>query len=280
MQESSIRFINFIMTINRNRLLACVFLGIFVATGGAQEPVVEEKKAEEVPAYVIKFGNLPQEKREAYGGHKLKAEQFFRQKRTFESLDEIHQALLIFDEDPGMWNLMGSCHVEFRSFEKASEAFRRALALNEKNTGILFNLAEMDFVTKNWKGCIEKMATLNELFEENSDGELSDSVLQIHRLALFKRMLAHLKLGEEKKARQLAEDSWEDFDDTPFTYYSKAALSYFEGEEEEAVSWLRSAARVFGGLAVANWQDTLIEFGYVRSFYGGDEGGEIELSDE
>lgn len=216
----------------------------------------------------------------AYGEHKMKGETFFRQKRTFESLEQIHLALKIFDEDPSMWNLKGSCHVEFRSFEKAREAFKRALAIDGDNTGVLFNLAEMDFVTKEWKGCSEKMTTLMEKLEEGSNGEMSEPTLNLHHLALFKKMLSQLKLGQEEEARQLAKDNWEDWDDTPFTYYSKAALSYFEEDEEEANRWIMSAVRVFGGLdAVANWQDTLIEFGYVKSFYGGEE-GEIDVSDD
>ena len=239
---------------------------------------VEAEKVAEIPAYVTKFTNLPQEKREEYGGFKLKAEQFFRQKRTFESLDEIHKAQKIFDEDPSLWNLQGSCYVEFRSFNKARKAFRKAQAIDPNNTGILFNLAEMDFVTKNWKGCAQKMTELMGKLKENSGEEMTGGTLDLYRLALFKKMLSQLKLGQKDEARQLAKDNWEDWDDTPFTYYSKAALAYSEGEDQEANDWINSAVRVFGGLdRVANWQDTMIEVGYVRSFYGGDE-NEIDIS--
>jgi tetratricopeptide (TPR) repeat protein len=268
------------MTLYRKAFLTSALLGFLVGVGYAQESIESEDGQKAVPAFVAKFGNLPEEDRKNYGEHKLKAEQYFRQKRTFEALDEIHQALAIFDEDPAMWNLLGSCHVEFRSFEKAREAFQRAIALNPGNTGVLFNLAEMDFVTKQWKDCVEKMKKLIVNLEEMSKGEMSEPALQLHHLALFKQMLSLLKLGQEDEARKLAEDNWEDWDDTPFTYYSKAALAYFEENEEEANRWIRSAVRVFGGLEqVANWQDTLIEYGYVRSFYGGDSDTEIEISE-
>lgn len=267
--ERNLGAINFVMKTKFPFILVFAALGLFSGVAAGQG---EEKKEADVPAFVIKFTNLPEEERRAYGEHKLKAEQFFRQKRTFESLDQIHQAQDIFDEDPTLWNLKGSCHVEFRSFDKAREAFQRALALDKDNTGILFNLAEMDFVSKEWKDCITKMATLTERLEEKSKGEMSEAVQNLHHLAVFKRMLAHLKLGEEDKARELAEENWEDWDDTPFTYYSKAALAHHAKDEDEANRWIMSAIRVFDGLqGVANWQDTLIEFGYVKSFYGGDD---------
>lgn len=263
------------MMMNRKLLIVLACIGSFSGLLNAQELKGEEGR----PEFVVNFGNLPLEKREAYAVLQSKAQQFFRQKRTFESLDQIHQALEIFDEDPSMWNLKGSCHVEFRSFSKAKEAFRKGLALSPENTGILFNLAEMDFVTKDWKDCIDKMTTLTKRLEENAEGEMPEGTLNLHRLALFKIMLSHVKLGKLDEARELAEANWEIWDDTPFTYYSKAALAYAEEDDQEASRWIMTAVRVFGGLdQVANWQDTLIEFGYVKSFYGGEEGDKIDIS--
>ncbi len=231
-----------------------------------------------VPAYVAAFENLAKEERENYGALKLKAQQFFRQKRIFEALEEVHSALKIYDGDPGLWNLKGSCYVEFRSFEKALESFAKAYEIAPASTGILFNLAEMDFVTKNWRSCIKRMTKLTSILEEEADGEISEGILPLHRLAIFKKMLSFISLGEKAKAVELAESYWDEWDDTPFTYYSKAALAYSEDNEEEATRWIVSAARVFGGIqAVGSWQDTMIEFGYVRSFYGGENSGDIEI---
>lgn len=232
----------------------------------------EAAEAPEVNAIMRAFGNLPEEKRNLYQEHRAKAEQYFRQKRTFECLDEIHKGLEIFEEDPALWNLKGSCHVEFRSFEKAKEAFRRSLALEEQNTGVLFNLAEMDFVTKNWKGASAKFSSLTAKLEKQVEGDLEGPILDLHRLALFKKMLSELKLGNLEEAQAIAEKNSEDWDDTPFTYYAKAAMAFHEGDEETANGWVMSAVRVFGGMeGVANWQDTLIEIGYIKSFYGGEE---------
>lgn len=250
-------------------LIISVVVGPFCSLSSAQDEAAVAKKAE--PAFVTKFGNLPQEKREAYGALKVKAEQFFRQKRIFECLDKIHEASEIFDEDPATWNLKGSCYVEFRSFNKARNSFQRALALEPNNTGVIFNLAEMDFVCNDWRDCIKKMKAFRKHVEKQSP-ELEGGALDLHRLAAFKQMIAHLKLGDTASATQLAEKNWADWDDTPFTDFSKGVLAIEADDQEVGDRWIKSAMRVFSNSAqLPNWQDTMIEAGYLKSFYGGDD---------
>ncbi|MGB2454301.1 MAG: hypothetical protein ACPIG7_06890, partial [Akkermansiaceae bacterium] len=62
-------------------------------------------------------------------------------------------------------------------------------------------------------------------------------------------------------------------DDSPLFYFGKAALSYAKDDGKGAEQWLARATRIFrsaNGALLAPWQDTLIEFGYIKSFYGGD----------
>lgn len=232
----------------------------------------EPEAAPQMNAIMQAFSNLPKEKRMEYQEHRAKAEQYFGQKRTFECLEEIYKGIKIFDQDAALWNLQGSCYVEFRSFEKAKESFRRSLALQKENTGVLFNLAEMDFVTKNWKGASAKFGSLSEALKKKVQGEMEGPLLELHQLALFKKMLSEIKLGNLAEAEAIAKNNSEEWDDTPFTYYSKAALAYHADDQEAGNDWVMSAVRVFGGMqGVANWQDTLIEIGYIKSFYGGEK---------
>ncbi|MBK1834977.1 tetratricopeptide repeat protein [Roseibacillus ishigakijimensis] len=256
---------------SRSLLLALLTAGALQGLAFSQEAPAQNQA---LPAHAERFSNLPEETRKEYGQHRLKAEQFFRQKRIFEALDQIHQGLAVFDEDPNLWNLKGSCHVEFRSFEKALEAFEKAYAIDSRNSGYLFNIAEMHFVLKNWEECLQGMAELRSRLdsEVGAAEKMPEPVLNLYRLSLFKSMLCHLKLGNEEKAREIATANSVDFDDTPFTYYAKAALAFHEDDREAASDWIRSAVTVFGGVQnVANWQDTIIEFGYVKSLYGGGE---------
>lgn len=240
-----------------------LFLGLAGALS-AQQP--EADKA--MPAFVKEFSNLAQEDRESFGLLRSKAQEYFGQDRVFESLEKLHEAAKIFENDPAVWNLRGACYVKLRSFEQAKESYERALAIEENNLGVLFNLAEMDFVTANWKGASEKFGNIAKKISGEVDGPLEGQALSLQRLALFKKLLCEYKLGNEESARKIAEDHWDNFDDTPFTNYSKAALALFEGDEEKGNEWLASASRVFGREGeIDNWQDTLIEIGLVRSLY-------------
>ncbi|MEM9081206.1 MAG: tetratricopeptide repeat protein [Verrucomicrobiota bacterium] len=261
----------------RTKLLVAAVISAGLAVGVAQEQQAEEKILE-MPAHVLAFENLGMEQKKAYWELKVKIQQFATQKRIFECLEKIHEAKKIFDQDPGVWNIQGSCYVEIRAFNKAASAFRQALAIDPNNIGVMFNLAEIDFVTKQWEGAVAKFLDFIEALEE-SNSEMEGNVLELHRLAKFKVMLSQLKLGEIDEAKELAK-AYEEFDDTPFRFYSKAALAYFSEDEELANEWLGTAFRVYQNPELlANWQDTLIEYGYIKSFYGGEAPGEIELEE-
>lgn len=245
--------------------LACISSGSLFAQANSL-------KVDEIPSFQLAFENLPKEEKQKYAEMRMKADQFFRQKRIFEALEQINEAKQIFDEDPLLWNLLGSCHVEFRSFAKASEAYRKALSLQPNNRGVQFNLAEMDFVTKKWADSEAKFLKFAEAIEEEHDDLNAPNVMELHRLSHFKRLLCKIKLDDRAGAEQIYEKYSDDLDDSPFTYYSRAAFAFADDDEEKAQEWLASAARVFAKpQLLANWQDTLIEFGYIKSFYGGDE---------
>lgn len=248
------------------------YLGILLL-GTATMLTAQGPQAEKpIPEFVKEFSNLAEKDREQFGLLRAKAQEFFGQKRIFESLEKLHEAEKIFKNDPAIWNLRGACYVELRKFEEARESYQKALAIEENNLGVLFNLAEMDFVTARWEGGSEKFGNIVKKISGEVDGPLEGQALDLQRLALFKKMLCDYKLGKEDAAQKIAEDHWDDFDDTPFTYYSKAALALLEGDEETGHGWIRSAIRVFGSAqAVGNWQDTMIEIGLVKSFFGNSE---------
>ena len=55
-------------------------------------------------------------------------------------------------------------------------------------------------------------------------------------------------------------------------YYAQAALAYDEGNLVKAEEWLAMAGRIFQKPEIlAPWQDTLVEYGYIKSFYGDEE---------
>lgn len=217
-------------------------------------------------AYQQEFLNLPLERRTEYSKHFEEAVRLFKDKRIFETLDELTKAELIFKDDPNRLSLLAACQVEFRSFDKAMKALQRAGELLGDDANNSFNIGEIYFVTHKWKEA-------NDVFEKilarvsKNEGKLDATLL---RLIEFKVLLCKIKLGKKEEAQVLSE-KYDFLDDSPYYYYSKAALCYDKDDLVGAEEWLSRASRIFQNSdLVSPYQDTLIEFGYIKSFYGND----------
>ncbi|TAG10770.1 MAG: hypothetical protein EAZ42_02705 [Verrucomicrobia bacterium] len=209
-----------------------------------------------------KFLNLPEESRKDFAKHIGEASRYFQQKRIFEAMEEIRLAELIFSDSPQLLNLKASCFVEFRDFKNGEFWFKAALALDPNSTNIKFNVAEVYFVTGQWAKAVP-------LYEEIMQVMPPENIIQ-GRLVEFKKLLCLKKLGRHDEVKILAE-KYDFLDDSPFYYYSKAALAFADGDELKAEEWLGIARRIFTDPnTIAAWDDTLVEFGYIKSFYGAD----------
>ncbi len=227
---------------------------------GAVAPAAEE--TQELLPNQKAFLNLPEEQRKEFIKHLGEANRVFQQKRIFEALAELEKAEKIFKDSPEIYNLRGSCYVEMRAFDKAMDCFKEALALTSDNPSVKFNIGEVYFVTKKWAealGIFEQV--IKELPEENK---------ALGRLVEFKILLCKNQLGEKEEVLKLAA-KYDDMDDSPYYYYAQAAIAYDEDKLVEAEQWLGRARRVFRNPAtIAPWQDTMVEYGYIKSFYGND----------
>lgn len=232
----------------------------------------ETQPAEKTPAAEQKnllpnqkaFLNLPEESRKDFIKHLGEASRLFQQKRIFETMEELDKATKIFKDSPEIYNLRGSSFVEMRAFDKALVEFNEAAKLSPDNQSIDFNIAEVYFCTKEWKKG-------EELFEKILKNTPKENTA-LGRLVEFKLLLCKQKLGKTAEAASLSEKySFED--DSPFYYYAQATLAYEKKDLIKAEEWLAMAGRIFQDPnALAPWQDTLVEYGYIKSFYGEDSG--------
>ena len=231
-----------------------------IAQDGATPAEKQPAAKQELLANQQAFLNLPEESRKDFMKHLAEASRMFQQKRIFETLDEVDKAEKIFADSPEIHNLRGSCYVEMRSFDKALAEFKKASDLTKENPSIEFNIAEVYFVTKEWQKA-------HDLFEKILK-QLPPENLALGRLVEFKLLLCKKKLGKNDEVTILAE-KYDFLDDSPYYYYAKAALAYEDKNLVKAEEWLQMAARIFQDPNVlAPWQDTLVEFGYIKSFYG------------
>ena len=229
----------------------------------AQEASSPDENVKQLLPSQKEFLNLPEEERKEFTKNFGEAAQFFQQKRIFECLNALDEAEKIFPNSAELLNLRGSCYVEIRAFEKASAAFEKAIAINPKNSSIRFNIAEVLFVTKQWKKS-------HDIFLEISK-DIPKSNMSLSRLVEFKVLLCKKKMGEDDEVVILAE-KYDYQDDSPYYYYAQAALAYEDDKLLEAEEWLARANRIFRNPnIIAPWQDTLVEYGNNKSFYGDDD---------
>ena len=206
------------------------------------------------------FLNLPEEQRKQWAKHLMEANRIFQQKRIFETNEEIDKAAAIFKDSAELYNMRGSCYVEMRSFDKALAEFNKASDLAKDNANIEFNVGEVYFVTKQWQKAVD-------VFEKIVKQITSENVT-LGRLVEFKILLSKKKLGKKDEVKALA-DKYDFLDDSPFYYYAKATQAYDDNDQAKAEEWLATAGRVFQNPnATAPWQDTLVEYGYIKGFYG------------
>ena len=223
--------------------------------------MAQEAPAEDSPAWRNKILNLAPTDQKKLKGHFMEALRLYKQKRIFESLNEIAEAEKIHKEYPGTLNLKGLCYMEFRDFKTARENFVAALALAPKDGDIMINIAELDFVTKNWVSC-EK--NLNQALLLTNEKEIQKT-----RLIEFKLLLAKIKLNNTEEVETLSK-KYDFHDDSPFHYYAEAAMANEKEDRKKAREWLGICRRVFRKPELlARWQETLIAYGYIPSVYGG-----------
>ncbi|MGJ8632865.1 MAG: tetratricopeptide repeat protein [Luteolibacter sp.] len=240
-----------------------IFLFIFLLACQIHAQVTEVSPVDKVDDLLPsqkEFLNLPEEDRKDFAKNFGEAVRFFQQKRIFECLDAIDEAEQIFPNSAELMNLEGSCYVEMRNFDKAMEALKMANEINPKSTSILFNIGEVYFVTKEWQKSHDIFEKVFAAIPEDGSG--------LSRLVEFKILLCKLKLDQKDEAIILAE-KYDFQDDSPYYYYAKATIAYDEGDNIKAEEWLARANRIFRNPnIVAPWQDTLVEYGYIKSFYG------------
>lgn len=247
-----------------NHLLSLLVLVTPLAAQDAAKPV------EKMPLLDAKalspnqqaFLNLPEESRKDFVKHLSEATRLFQQKRIFETLDELEKTQKIFADSPEIYNLRGSCFVEMRAFDKALAEFEKARSYTKDNASIDFNVAEIYFVTKEWKKSLDILEKISKILPKEN--------MALGRLVEFKMLLCMKKLGMNAEAVTLA-DKYDFLDDSPYYYFAQAALAYDKKDLVKAEEWLAIAGRIFQDPNVlAPWQDTMVEYGYIKSFYGDD----------
>ena len=231
------------------------------------------------PAYqdaIDAFSNLPEKTRFDFMKKRNEANILFQNKRIIEALEQTRQLQEIFPSDPVALNLRGACYVEIRNFDKAREMFHASMNITGPTINVVFNLGEVEFVSSNWSESLAKFEQALELAPERAIG--------MRRLIEFKLLLSHIGLSKDSKLDEATRKKHTDAalsisekydyrDDSPFAYYAKAAILYSQGDDTAGLKERLKALRIYSSSpqAISSWEDTLTEFGYVKSYYGNEQ---------
>jgi tetratricopeptide (TPR) repeat protein len=242
-------------------ILLCSLLSL--AAVSAQE---EAKPKTDAPAYEQEFSNLPKEQRDEFQKKLAEAQRLFGQKRVFESINKANEAAAIFKNSPDLQVLLGACQVEFRDLEKSMEHFKNADKLAPGQPSIIFNMAELNFVNKEWAVAETNLGKVLSMTGKST----KPADVQLSRVVEFKLLLCKLKLEKKDEAVKLSK-KYDYLDDSPFPYYAEAAIAFSENRDLAAEAAMARAGRIFQSPEIlAVWQDTMLEFGYIKGFFGGD----------
>lgn len=200
------------------------------------------------------FTNLPLETRQEFATNLQKTQKLFGQKRIFDCLDKIHHLEKIYPNHLTALNIKGACYIEIRDFDKAREAYKKGLEVSGgSNINIMFNLAEVDFVSKNWAASEKQFENIIQAEKQNNKN--------FTRLCELKALLSKIKLGKITEAKALR-DKYDQWDDSPFYYYSRAAILSEEGKRKEAAKMIKQCLSIWNDQkALHPWQDTIQEYG-------------------
>lgn len=254
----------------------------------APQMIAQESTPKEIPApaknepterfknAINAFSNLPEETRIAFVKQKNDAGILFQNKRVFEALEATRELIAIFPDDPQVINLRGACYVELRDFPKAMEQFKLSKDITGPSINVLFNMGEVAFVSRDWK---ESLVIFNQALKL-----APANALQMKRLVEFKIMLSHIGTSEDSKLSAEVRKShaekvktmaalYDYRDDSPYYYYANSALQYSLDDKEKGLKFLNKGRRVYSGSTqtIASWEDTMTEFGYIKSYYGNEK---------
>lgn len=236
---------------------------IFSASLHAQNTKPADKSVKNLSPAQLEFSNLSEEKRTEFVSLYDEAQRYFKTMRVFETLEALGKAEKIFPKSVELLNLKGSCYVEIRHFDKAAAAFKTALEISPDNLSVKFNIAECMFVSRQWQEAHDKLQELLKLMPGNA--------MMMSRLIEFKIFLCKKKLNLDQEAIFLAE-KYDYQDDSPYYYYTKAVIAFDKKELVEAEEWMARANRIFRDPQIISvWQDTMMEYGYIKSFFGGSD---------
>lgn len=156
------------------------------------------------------------------------ASNYFESGQTQVALDEVKQALAANPAYADAYNLRGLIYMRLDDYEKAQESFRRALAINKGNSGILHNYA--------WLLCQQKNY---EQADEQFEKVMGDPVYKYRTRTLMAQGVCQKRAGNNEKAESLLLQAYQLDSANPIVAYNLSNLAFERSDFQKAQFYVR-----------------------------------------
>lgn len=186
---------------------------------------------------------------------------YLRGVRWQEALEKLADLEEKCGENHYIANLRGAVYTRMRDFNKARVQFVKAVELTKgldaEGFHPKFNLAELDFVTRNWDAA--RTAFQGLLKDPGKPGTGSDTLIN------FKIFICDLQQKKEADADVIL-STFDQYDaESPAYYYAHAAKLFIQDKKDEANEWLESAKRIYPKEVNEVYNDSLVEMGWLET---------------
>lgn len=178
------------------------------------------------------------------------------------ALTKLNTALELAPEEHALWNLKGAIEVQNRNFDAAKKSFKTSLKYKLHAWDVHFNLAELEFVQKNFQ---ESKKQFSKLLDDNEEMPVIQK-----DVCKFKVFLCHYLLEQKEEAFEIIKEvSY--LGNSPAYFYMKAVKDYDLGKKIKAKGWIKSAYKIFENQQNQIFLDSFNELGWNEryKFYDG-----------
>ncbi len=186
---------------------------------------------------------------------------YMRGVRLQESLEKLNEVEGVTGEFHIVSNMRGAVFTKMRDFKAARAEFEKAIVMTKdmprENFHPRFNLAEINFVEKNWPQARKEFTDLL------ASSNVPDSGTR--RLMEYKIFICHLQEKQAAAADSMLEKFDQYDNDSPAYYFAMAATSFAKEKKEEAEEWLASASKIYPKEINDVYQDSLVEVGWLQT---------------
>jgi predicted Zn-dependent protease len=186
-------------------------------------------------------------------------QQLMQTQKYAEAMDKLDALEARHPDRPELINIRGSLYMTsaLRDLAKAGECFDQALKLSPGEFPLLFNKAEILFVSHDWPAAA--------LASQKLLDDTPKLPLVYRHMVLFKKLVCEVKQDHLPEAEKILNTHFTFMDDTPAFYFSKAAIAFQKKDIPTAEDWIKRANGIFKPAETGTYTDSLTEARWIAN---------------